>query len=385
MDLEEEALAFASLDIKNRKTTKVKSKKKNNKRQEIIPYTHCLSCNTAVSDAFCPNCGQKNDDMRRSLFALIADTLGGIFSFESRMWKTFGALIFKPGKIARQYADGARTRYSSPIRTYLVVSILFFTFMSVSNTHFISFEVSPKDKAQTQSQLATDIPDIVDTEENSEDLAKEEIDDIVISIGRTGADNQASLNFTDFELQVKFFTQDKEIYKLTDEELNNFVRPNTRNSNTALDLNLGFDQSEKIIRKVLSNPKSFNSTVNTWLPRAMFLMVPFAMLLGWFFNSGPKALLIDHLIHAIYLQSALFLGILITISASQLLSGLGSALGLFSFMSIYFMLSIKHMFKRGWIKTVWTTLMGGFLYWFILFMIMAAIVTYALTATALEI
>ncbi|MBL4870612.1 MAG: DUF3667 domain-containing protein, partial [Robiginitomaculum sp.] len=90
-------------------------------------YENCLSCGNAVSGNFCQTCGQKVDDMRRSLFSLIAETLGGIFSFESRMWRTFGALLFKPGRVAREYADGARMRYSAPIRTYLVVSILFFS------------------------------------------------------------------------------------------------------------------------------------------------------------------------------------------------------------------------------------------------------------------
>ena len=38
-------------------------------------YADCPSCGNTVSGNFCNNCGQKIDDMRRSLFALIAETL----------------------------------------------------------------------------------------------------------------------------------------------------------------------------------------------------------------------------------------------------------------------------------------------------------------------
>lgn len=44
----------------------------------------CLSCAAQIVGPYCANCGQKNDDMRRSLFVLFKDFVADTFSFDSR-------------------------------------------------------------------------------------------------------------------------------------------------------------------------------------------------------------------------------------------------------------------------------------------------------------
>jgi len=84
---------------------------------------HCFSCHKAFTGIYCSNCGQKNDNYRRSLFSLLIELGGTLTALEGRIWRTWAALLFKPGKVAREYADGARTKWSSPIRTYLAMSL----------------------------------------------------------------------------------------------------------------------------------------------------------------------------------------------------------------------------------------------------------------------
>lgn len=354
-------------------------------------YENCLSCNMTTPDNFCSNCGQKNDDMRRSLFALIADILGNIFAFEGRMWKTWGALLFKPGKISRTYADGNRMRYSAPIRTYLVVSILFFSFMAFSNTHFMSFEVKPSNdvKTETTQQGQTEFPQT--TPKTIPILSAKQLEDLepYVKLDPNTGDS-LDLNFGDFfnpsgyKFNLRFFVRDSELYKLSDKQLRDIIGTPTdgNNDDNVMEFNNKKFDREAFITTLLSNPKRFNSTFNTWLPRAMFFMVPFAMFLGWMFIRGPKALLIDHLIHAIYLQSALFIALLFAVVASQVISGSWLGLPLLGVMAFYFMVSLKRMFKRGWIKTIWTTLAGGGLYLIILTIIMCAITFFALANIA---
>ncbi len=85
----------------------------------------CLSCGAASVAVFCANCGQKNDDLRRSIFLLARDFVEDTFSFDSRMWRTLGALVVAPGVVATNYAHGKRSRYTPPVRLFLVVSFIF--------------------------------------------------------------------------------------------------------------------------------------------------------------------------------------------------------------------------------------------------------------------
>ncbi|WP_232224052.1 DUF3667 domain-containing protein [Gillisia sp. CAL575] len=50
----------------------------------------------------------------------------GIFSYDSRMRRTLSTLIFRPGKITKDYVNGMRTQYANPFRFFLSISIIFF-------------------------------------------------------------------------------------------------------------------------------------------------------------------------------------------------------------------------------------------------------------------
>lgn len=116
---------------------------------------HCHSCKEPFTGLYCAACGQKNDDYRRSIFTLIWETLGSITALEGRMWRTGGALLFKPGKVAREFADGARMKWSSPVRAYLAMSLLLFGYMSVFNVNIISLDMNLRPKPCVVGDIAT--------------------------------------------------------------------------------------------------------------------------------------------------------------------------------------------------------------------------------------
>lgn len=98
----------------------------------------CFSCEATMLGLFCKDCGQKNDNFRRSIFFLIVETFSNIFSFESRIWRTWWSLLRHPGKAAREFADGKRTIWTAPVRIYLAMSIILFGYMSLTDTRLIS-------------------------------------------------------------------------------------------------------------------------------------------------------------------------------------------------------------------------------------------------------
>ena len=81
------------------------------------PEHNCLNCGHALSpDAkFCPACGQKvlTDEDRR-LGKLIKDAVAEVTDLRGRILPSFGALLFYPGYLARNYRLGRRKGYVSP-------------------------------------------------------------------------------------------------------------------------------------------------------------------------------------------------------------------------------------------------------------------------------
>jgi len=88
----------------------------------------CLNCKQPISnnDNFCSNCGQVNDELPLSIKQFISEFFSGFFSFDTRFFNTFIPLLFKPGKVSREYIEGKRRRYVNPFQLYLHVTILYF-------------------------------------------------------------------------------------------------------------------------------------------------------------------------------------------------------------------------------------------------------------------
>ena len=116
----------------------------------------CLNCNQPISDNdnFCSNCGQVNDELPLSIKQFISEFFSGFFSFDTRFFKTFIPLLFKPGKVSKEYIEGKRRKYVNPFQLYLHVTIVFFLIQglfSALDEYKISGSFSKND-----TQTATD-------------------------------------------------------------------------------------------------------------------------------------------------------------------------------------------------------------------------------------
>ena len=74
--------------------------------------SHCLNCNEAVFQKFCPNCGQKTDTHRITFKHLVFhDIIHGVWHFEKGILFTLKEAITRPGKAALDYINGKRIKY----------------------------------------------------------------------------------------------------------------------------------------------------------------------------------------------------------------------------------------------------------------------------------
>jgi hypothetical protein len=88
--------------------------------------TACLNCGTPLIGSHCHACGQASH-VHKTLGAFFHDLLHGVFHFEGKIWRTLPLLIARPGKLTREYIDGRRASYVSPIALFLFCVFLLFT------------------------------------------------------------------------------------------------------------------------------------------------------------------------------------------------------------------------------------------------------------------
>ena len=85
----------------------------------------CLNCGTRLTGSHCHSCGQAAH-VHRTIGAFFHDLLHGVFHFEGKIWRTLPLLAWRPGQLTREYIDGRRASYVSPIALFLFVVFLTF-------------------------------------------------------------------------------------------------------------------------------------------------------------------------------------------------------------------------------------------------------------------
>jgi Protein of unknown function (DUF3667) len=87
---------------------------------------HCRNCGAPLGGPYCASCGQSAHGSARSLGTLFHDAWHDLTHLDGRLWRTLGALVFRPGRLTSEYLQDRRASYLPPFRLYLVLSIVFF-------------------------------------------------------------------------------------------------------------------------------------------------------------------------------------------------------------------------------------------------------------------
>jgi hypothetical protein len=91
----------------------------------------CANCRTPLAGEFCGHCGQKVKPLDPTLRELAGDVLGEVTDVDSKLLRSVRCLFTRPGFLSREHAQGRRASYVSPVRLYLVFSVLFFAAASL--------------------------------------------------------------------------------------------------------------------------------------------------------------------------------------------------------------------------------------------------------------
>jgi len=116
----------------------------------------CADCGAEVTGRFCSNCGQPAH-VHRTLLHLGEELLHGVMHFDGRFWRTLPLLVINPGRLTREWVQGRRTRYVSPLAMFLfTLFVMFFA---------LSFMPHPEaGNSPLQAQIAEQRADVVKAE-----------------------------------------------------------------------------------------------------------------------------------------------------------------------------------------------------------------------------
>lgn len=333
----------------------------------------CISCGTAIAGPYCAGCGQLNDDMRRSTVVLAKDFVQDTFSFDGRMWRTLGLLAASPGTVPSNYSHGKRSRYTPPVRLFLVVSFLFFLILGLTHTLIVAVEVrartaeeteAAKDAAEERVRRAG--PEVAAAVEAARTEAESDPAAIVINGEALDCGLSASTRFfvrpQDIEVDKALWARcrDSLVTGIRSEIEEGAEKDPERKDEVAQTLTI----MERVIggvTRAIEDPEAFNASLNNWLPRMMFLMAPVLALIMTLFLRGRDALIFDHLVFSLYAHATAFAIIGLAVVAVHLsLPNVFAASSVA--LALYFVIAIKRGYNRGWIKSVWTGIGAGFLY-----------------------
>lgn len=337
----------------------------------------CVSCGTKVVGAWCAGCGQKNDDMRRSSFVLFKDFLKDTFSFDGRMWRTLGLLAAAPGTVPANYSHGKRSRYTPPVRLFLVVSFLFFLILGLTHTLIVAVEVrarTPEEQAAAQKAIEEGIARAGPEVAAAIDEARNEIEGDEAAIMIDGRNLDCNLTAeTRYFVRPKDIEIDKELWARCRDsfvvsikaEMEEGAEEDPEGKGAAAQTLTLMERVAAGVTRAIEDPEAFNASLNNWLPRMMFLMAPVLALIMTLFLRGRDALVFDHLVFSLYAHATAFAIIGLAVIAAQF--GLPHLFAAASIaLALYFIAAIKRGYKRGWIKSVWTGFGAGLLYLIVL-------------------
>jgi hypothetical protein len=90
------------------------------------PARRCQNCGEPLLGEHCYSCGQPTKGLVRHFSSIVGDFMDSVFEFDSRILRTLGPLLLRPGYLTLEYFAGRRVRYVSPVRLFVFLSLFAF-------------------------------------------------------------------------------------------------------------------------------------------------------------------------------------------------------------------------------------------------------------------
>ena len=94
----------------------------------------CLNCGAALAGPFCAECGQRALPPHPSTRELLDDALEHFLGWDGKFAETLRLIVARPGELTRQWLEGRRVHFISPLRLYFSASLVYFLIAAAAPT-----------------------------------------------------------------------------------------------------------------------------------------------------------------------------------------------------------------------------------------------------------
>ena len=109
----------------------------------------CTNCGAMRSDHYCAVCGQKAASLNPTIADFLHDLTHELLHVDGKIFRSVKLLVTRPGFLTQEQFAGRRASYVSPIRLYLVFSVLFFAVMQFAPSR-MHVEITSRDAVNSQ-------------------------------------------------------------------------------------------------------------------------------------------------------------------------------------------------------------------------------------------
>jgi hypothetical protein len=332
----------------------------------------CANCRTSLVGPYCALCGQAVDVHRHGIWKLLHDVAENIFSFDSRIMRTFVALLFAPGELSIAFREGRTQRFVPALRLYLFVSLIFFVLMSISNIAIMQFEVTIEkspDPAKASAIVNDAMREGMDARDRAEvEAAIKQARERAEILRVEGKPNEH------FSTKVHFFAPIGTVQsKLTPQQREQLMKQlqeppkpvNPRPDQSQLELKLDA-QLFHAMRVLATDPAALNGPLTTWIPRVLFLLLPiYALLMALFYvRKRKKFYVIDHFVFSLNFHSFAFALLTIAVFTAQVIETEWLGWTALALLAVYGLIAMKRFYRQNWFWTSFKYLIVSFIYLF---------------------
>jgi hypothetical protein len=279
----------------------------------------CLNCGAPLSGPFCSACGQRDVPPYPSVRELAIDAALEFSGWDGRLASTLRTLVRRPGQLTREFLEGRRARYISPIRVYLTASLVYFV-------------------------LAASAPDV--RLESGKTLF------VGLHVGATATEDSQPLS------------RPQRVAASASGALDKGVGLNAEERAAALqDIARAPALMQPFLRRAIEDPGGFKRRLLETMPRMLFVLLPiFAGILALFYRGRRYP---EHLYFAIHLHAFIFIalgvGELMKFTRSPVLVGAASLVASV-WIPIYATLAFRRVYGGSLTRTLLKELAIGAIY-----------------------
>lgn len=278
--------------------------------QAVEAEQRCAACDVALYGRYCHLCGDDSLPPVRNWRDLVEDLLDNAFDFTSAVPRTMRALFTRPSLVPRALRSGDRRNFLPPVKLYISATVVFFLFIAVTHAEIVQWDIVPDGKEPPR---------------------------VVVDHGHVARLENAHLG-------AKWLRPHE---------------PHARNREAVAAFDAAIPQVKdpaeqallKAARAVADHPGALNDDIETWAPRALWVMMPLYALLLWALYRKGR-LLSEHVIFTLWAHALLFLMLMAGAGWNMVGLSHGLPLALLAY-QLYVTASLKGYYDDSWGGAAW--------------------------------